>query len=175
MSRNIVIIGAGGHAKVVAEAIRLQGKYTIAGFLDDGVAKGKPVFDDVPCLGAAGEMPEGLQAFVVAIGNNKVRKQFFERYSAALEPAVVIHPSASVSRYASVGKGAVVLAGAVIAYGARVGENCIVNALALVDHETEVGMHAHIAQGTIIGSNCVIPSLYCSQPGETVNSYSKLT
>jgi acetyltransferase EpsM len=132
------------------------------------------VFRNIRCMGSASEFPKGVDAFVVAIGNNPIRKKLFEVYSEKYEGALIIHPSASVSTDAMIGKGTVVLAGAVVAQGARVDENCIVNSLSLVDHETTIGAHAHIAQGSIIGSNCVIPALYSTRLGEHVNSYTNL-
>jgi acetyltransferase EpsM len=135
----ILIIGAGGHAKAVADTILLQGKYTIAGFLDDKVPKDQVVFRNLRCIGSASEFPKDADAFVAAIGNNPIRKKIFECYCARYEGAVILHPLASVSPEAVIGKGTVVLAGAVVAQGAQVGENCILNSLSLVDHETKVG------------------------------------
>jgi acetyltransferase EpsM len=174
MSSPIVIIGAGGHAKVVAEAILLQGKYTIAGFLDDKMKKGEEVMGGLKCIGTTAEFPIGIETFIVAIGNNSVRKKLYELHAARYEAATVIHPSACISKNAVIGNGTVVLAGAVIAYKAEIKENCIINSLSMVDHETIVGVHAHIAQGCIIGSNCSVPEGYTSQLGQKINSYTNL-
>ena len=174
--KRLFIIGAGGHGKVVAEAAGLDG-FEIAGFIDDTKKKEEFVTPEYKVAGSVAEASSIMQKtdyFVVAIGNNKVRKDIYTKMLPVAIPAVIIHPGASVSKSAVIGKGTVVLANAVINAECRVGDNCIINALSLLDHESVVGSHSHIAQGSIIGSNCSLPELSVTDIGQARKSFTKV-
>jgi sugar O-acyltransferase (sialic acid O-acetyltransferase NeuD family) len=171
--RNLLIIGAGGHGKVILDAAIKLNEYTILGFLDDQKSLGTVIEQDFTVLGGVEGIKDLFSAdtcFVVAIGDNMSRKRIYDKLKKVMVPAVLVHPSASVSDSAVVGPGSVVLAGAVINSGSMIGENCIVNSLALVDHETRVGSHSHISQGALIGSNLKLPDLFTARFGERVPS-----
>lgn len=176
MKNKIIIIGAGGHGRVVADAV-LQGReFTLAGFVDDKLAPGSGLMGYTVLASSKEKEKIKAQAthFIVGIGDNAVRKKMFEFFSAFLEPAVIIHPTAVVSSYASVGRGSVVLPQAVISAGGVVGENCIMNSLSLLDHDSVLGNHVHISQGTVIGSNCRIADMFTSAIGQHIVSNSRL-
>ncbi len=173
--QNLLIVGAGGHGKVILDAAIKQNHYTIVGFLDEQKSLGTVIEQDYTVLGGLEGIEDLFSAetcFVVAIGDNMIRKRIYDKLNKVLVAAVLIHPSAYVSASSEVGAGSVVLAGAVINSGSTIGENCIINSLALVDHETRVGSHSHISQGALIGSNLKLPEFFTARFGERVPSVS---
>ena len=109
----IVLYGAGGHGKVVADCIEKQGIYAIAGFIDDaqsGMVYGYSIVGKrqlLPKLKA-----QGIGAAVVTVGNPAERKILHQHCAGAgLELVAVVHPSASIARGASLGEGSVVMPG----------------------------------------------------------------
>lgn len=146
--RSLIIFGAGGHAKVVAD-IALKNEYKIAGFLDDstdiGEVLGYSVLGRVAdCLKYADEYD-----FIIGIGNNQVRKRIFETYS-ELNYITLIHPTACVGIDVEVGLGTVVMPGAVINTGARIGNFCVVNSCAVVEHDCTVGEFTLLAPNSTV-------------------------
>ncbi len=150
----VIGLGPGGHARVLIEAIRLEGTYQIVGMLDrDRSQVGKDILG-VPILGSD-ELLVSLSADVRhffiglgSVGNMEPRRRLYERAIAAgLHPIKVVHPAAVVSAAAVLGEGIAVLAGAVINACARIGINGIVNTGSIVEHDCIVGDHVHIATG----------------------------
>lgn len=148
----LLIFGAGGHGRVVANAACAAGITSLLasdrnpalcqGELLPGIALHRP---DNPAIARAA-------ALHVAIGNNAAR----ERESHALGPQrlrTVCHPAASVSPFAQLGAGSFVAAQAVVAPSARLGLGVIVNHGAVVDHDCQVGDFAHIAPGAVLGGD----------------------
>ena len=138
------LIGAGGHAKVVADILIECGRPPVA-FLDDA-----PTHDRILGITVIKglELPEPGSAVIVAVGDNWTREQLARRYALF---DVAIHPSARVSRDAEIGPGTVVMAGAVINAGSRVASHCIINTSATVDHDCLISDFAHIAPGATLG------------------------
>lgn len=149
----LVIWGASGHAKVVADIIRLQGKYEIVGFLDDW----NPHFHGADFCGAkvlgGREQLErlyraGVRQIVLGFGKCHARIELSELVkSLGFNLATAIHPRATVAADVRVGPGTVIAAGAVINPGCSVGENVIVNTLSLVGHDCIVEDGATISSG----------------------------
>jgi sugar O-acyltransferase (sialic acid O-acetyltransferase NeuD family) len=169
----ILVIGAGGHAKVVIDAIEASGD-EVAAVVDE--AKAAASLLGHPVLAQA---PSTAGSFVVAIGDNAVRKALFEHYrTAGLEPATVVHPSATIASGASIGAGSVVLAGVVVNRDAVVGENAILNTGCTVDHDCSIGDHAHIAPGAnlcggvTVGQGTLVGVGACAIPGATIGAWS---
>ena len=136
----LIIIGASGHGKVVADIAALNGYKDIV-FLDDenvNECAGYPV------IGKSAEAPDG-EVFV-AVGNAKARKRLMEQYKDRVLP-VLIHPNAVVAKGAEMGAGSVVMAGAVINPEARIGKGVIVNTSSSIDHDCTVADYCHIAVG----------------------------
>jgi sugar O-acyltransferase (sialic acid O-acetyltransferase NeuD family) len=156
----ILIFGAGGHAKVVAEVARARG-LEVAGFLEDAAAR-----DGQPFFGARviawdrfaadpGDWP-GL-AIALAVGDNAGRARAYERVR-TLGRAVVslVHPSAVISPTATLGEGTVAFATAVVNAEARVGIGVILNTGAIVEHDAVVGDFAHISPNAALGGGAVV-------------------
>ena len=134
----LLVIGAGGHAKVVIDTARAAG-HTIAGVVgthdDADTILGIPVSPSADGIVADG--------FIAAVGNNRIRAELFAEYrDRGLTPVSVIHPSAVIAKSVVIGAGAFVAAGVVANVDARIGENAILNTGCTVDHDCVVGDHA---------------------------------
>ena len=176
MKPTIVIIGAGGHGKVILDCIIAQGQYEVAGFVDDGIDIAQPVTANYKII-TTHEKIETLKNtvdyFIVAIGNNKIREQLYTKVKTILKPAIVIHPSATIGMGVKINPGCMVLSNVVINTYTIIGENTIVNSGVIIDHECTIGKHAHLSIGSIIGSNSSIADHYTSSIGEIIPSFSK--
>lgn len=148
--RTLLIVGAGGHGKAVAEAALLSGEWQRIAFVDDRWPAlretfGWPVVSDVAGLAALEVQAEGA---IAAIGNNAKREQCIKVIHAAGLPLVsVVHPRACVSPAATIGAGTAIMALAMVGVDAAIGEGAIVNANATVDHDASLGNFAHLGVG----------------------------
>jgi sugar O-acyltransferase (sialic acid O-acetyltransferase NeuD family) len=149
MSKKWIIVGAGGHGMVVAEAIEAMGDKVI-GFCDDDQSK-------TDCLGYKiidfSNIPEDAEV-VIGVGNNEMRYRIKQRSFRHISP--VIHPSAIISRSASIAAGSMVLPGAIVNAKAIIGQHCILNTNCGVDHECVVGDFVHIAPAATLAGNVEI-------------------
>lgn len=149
MPNNIVILGAGGHAKVIADIVLSCGD-SIIGFLDDsatGSVMGYPILGTLRDISAF----KDKCSFTIGIGNNSVRKQIAESNNVNWHTAV--HPSAVLAREVSIGEGTVIMAGAIINTSARIGMHCIINTGVVVEHDNHIGDYAHISpNATLCGT-----------------------
>jgi sugar O-acyltransferase (sialic acid O-acetyltransferase NeuD family) len=158
----LIIVGAGGHAQVVADILhcmRLAGHdIHLIGYLDDATHLHAKTILDAPVLGPINLLAaiehDGL---VVAIGDNAVRSRFFEKYKAEGEQLIVAkHPASLVSADVSIGAGSMICAGVVINTGSLIGEDVILNTGCTIDHHSHVGSHAHVAPGVHSGGEVSI-------------------
>lgn len=139
--RKIIIIGASGHGKVIADIAILNGYENIV-FLDDNEnIKECAGFPVVGQTNAAVHM-DGDK--IVAIGNAKMREKIQKDIVGAV---TLIHPKAVIGRGVILGEGTVVMPGAIINTGVSIGKGCIVNTGATVDHDSKIGDFVHIAVG----------------------------
>ena len=144
----LIIIGAGGHGKVIADNA-LKNGYTDICFVDDR-ATGKCM--DFPIVGTSADIEklnDGNTDFIIGIGNNAVRKKIAEQYD--VNWVSLIHPSAQIAVNVSIGKGTAVMAGAVINACASVGEHCIINTRAVVEHDNVIEDYVHISPNAALG------------------------
>lgn len=171
MSERIIIFGAGGHAKVIADSALAAG-LTVEGFLDDRLA-GQRVLG-IPVLGTLSqwEAYRDRARFVLGIGDNRIRQRLAHSYPAAW--GTVIHPTAVIGTDVTLGEGTVVMAGAVVNAGSRIGRHCILNTGAIVEHDNtledfvhvsphatlcgtvQVGALTHIGAGAVLRNNCSV-------------------
>jgi sugar O-acyltransferase (sialic acid O-acetyltransferase NeuD family) len=157
MTKDLLVIGSGGHAKVVIDLALQSAEWRIVGVLDDAAnAIGKAVLG-CAVIGATDRIADFLRsgtAFVIAIGANDVRERLQETAtSSGLVAATLIHPSAVVAGSVEIGEGSVVMAGAVINADARIGHGVIVNTGAVIEHDCQIGDYCHVAPGaTLCGS-----------------------
>lgn len=141
-----VVLGAGGHAKVIISTLQLAG-ISVAGIYDDDLSKKGERVLGVQVLGSPAEIAAGAhQMFVVGIGNNAIRRQVVERLP-KLAWLKAVHPKAYVHETVQLGEGTVVFAGAVIQPHVRIGRHVIINTGATIDHDCVIEDFAHIAPG----------------------------
>lgn len=152
MSKEVVIIGAGGHAKVVADTIEKSGD-RVVGFLDDNQEVGKKIIKDYFVLGKVSDCIE-IQTkhnnlfFIIAIGNNYIRKDIYEAY--LLNYYTAIHPTVNIGLDVTIGKGTVVMANTCINSNAHIGDNCIINTGTIVEHDNEIESYVHISSNATL-------------------------
>lgn len=144
MRRKLVIIGASGHGKVIADIAKKIGYREIA-FLDDDEAIHE--CGGYPVLGKSSEAGMINADVIVGIGNAVVRKRIQESVPDE-KLTTLIHPTAVVAEGVVIGAGTVVMAGAVINSYAKIGQGCIINTCSSVDHDCNVGDYVHIAVGS---------------------------
>ena len=143
----LVVIGAGGHAKVVVDTCWAAG-WTVLGTADRDPCR--TVFG-LPHLGS----PEGLQVgpgvkAVIAVGSNAARREISQRLDGHFRWTSVVHPEATVSPRAQVEEGAVVFAGAVVQADTVVGRHAILNTGCRADHDNGIGAFCHVAPGAVL-------------------------
>lgn len=143
MTQEVIILGAGGHARVVADIVRAMG-LRIHGFLNDLEPQH---FPGLNLIGRISDLPifAADYAFVCAIGSYIVRKTIMEEHQVRWLTAV--HSSAVIAPDAVIGAGTVVMANAVINPGSTIGRGCIINTAATVDHDCELGDYVHLSPG----------------------------
>lgn len=143
MDEKVVIIGAGGHARVIADIVQCRGD-KVLGFLDDRDA------ENFRKLTILGKIADALQyreyKFIIGIGRNETRKSISERYG-ELDYYTAVHPAAVVAQDVVIAPGCVVMANAVINTGSMVGKHCIINTGATVDHDSVLRDYAHVSPG----------------------------
>lgn len=171
-----VVLGGGGHARVLVDGIRSSGAADLVGVLDsDRTLWGKKLLD-VPILGGDDLLPElvrkGTTHFAVGLGavkDNRPRARLFELgVKHGLIPLTVIHPSAVCSSWAKLGAGSVLFPKAVVNAGAVLGRNVIVNTGAIVEHDCILGDHVHVATGAELASTVRVDSFAHIGAGATV-------
>lgn len=149
----LIIIGAGGHGKVIADIALRNGHKNIC-FVDDhatGQVMGLPVIGTTSQIR---DFDDGNTEFVIGIGNNTVRKKIAENYH--IPWATLIHPSAQIATGVSIGNGTVVMANAVVNACAVIGRHCIINTGAIVEHDNKIGDFAHLSPGVKLSGTVTV-------------------
>jgi sugar O-acyltransferase (sialic acid O-acetyltransferase NeuD family) len=155
----IVIIGAGGHAHVIADCIlRRQERdaaVSLLGFVDDRASIRGELILGFPVLGSLHELSTiPHDGVVVAIGDNQMRAQIFAQLQQQRETLVnAIHPAAIIAPDVRLGVGVMICAGVVVNSGAVIGDNVILNTGSTVDHHSQIGAHVHVAPGVHLAGN----------------------
>ncbi len=160
----LVILGAGGHGRVVLDAALSSGAASQVVFLDGNEHLWRRAVDGTEVLGGDDLLPDlpemGITHFIVGVGNvtgGRSRKQLYERgLGAGLTPLTIAHPSICLSSRSSIGVGTYLGPGAVINTGAVIGDNVIVNSGAILEHDCRIGSHAHIASAACLGGGVEI-------------------
>lgn len=161
MNSLLLIWGAGGHGRVVLDVALSTGAFKRIAFIDDDGAKTSRTFCGHELLGRADQLHRFTgSAFIVAIGDNRMRSQNFNRAcTGGLLPATLIHPTAVISPSVSIGPGTVIMPGAIVNAGASIGENCIINSAAVIEHDCRLGPHVHVSPRAVLGGNVIVNSL----------------
>ena len=166
--KKLMIIGAGGHGSVVADAAAKSG-YTQIAFLDDG--------ENTACLGypVVGKTSDAVNYkdfdFFVAIGNAKTREKVMNRLTdEGLNVVNVIHPSAIVAKGVTLGKGILLCVGSIVNPNATIGDGVIINTLASVDHDNVIEKFSHISVGAHLAGEVKIGAYTWVGIGATVSN-----
>lgn len=167
----LIIIGAGGHGKVIADAA-LKNGYTNICYIDDHATGDVMGFPIVGTSADIERLNDGSTDFVIGIGNNAVRKTIAETYN--VNWVSIIHPSAQIAFNAEIGKGTVVMANAVVNVCAKVGEHCIINTGSIVEHDNVIENYAHISPNVALGGTVRIGSLTHVGIGATVKNNTEI-
>lgn len=167
MKKRLLIIGAGGHGRSVAEAALLGQDYALMAFLDDATKPPEHHLWGCPVWGATAMLADcrgRIDEVIVAIGNNALREALHQQAKAqGISLATVVHPAAMVSPTATLGEGSTIMAGAIVGTGAQLGEGVIINCGAVVDHDCVVesfghlGVNAGMAGGSVLGRSAWMP------------------
>lgn len=158
---DVVIVGAGGHGRVVLDILTQARGHNVVGFLDSNPSLHGRRMDGKPVLGDIGLLPEvrerGVEGAVIAIGDNGVRREFAERVEAAgLTLINAIHPSANLATNVTLGRNLVIAAGALVCAHCQIGDSVILNTGCIVDHETKIGPAVHVCPGARLAGRVVI-------------------
>lgn len=158
MREKVIIIGAGGHSKVIADII-LKNNDNLIGFLDDNIPDETNVIGKYKVIG---KIKEGIELyckdnsikFIIAIGDNYIREDISKKYS--LKYYNAIHPTASIGLDVKIGEGTVVMANASINSNANIGKHCIINTGSIVEHDNIINDFVHLSPKVALGGNVKI-------------------
>lgn len=158
--KEVVIVGAGAHCKVVLDVLMQSGEYKPIGLLDSNGSNG---ILGIPVIGADDRMEElyasGIRYGFVAVGSNSVREKIQAKMEKiGYEMLTLISSHAIVSTYATVEPGTLIMPGAIVNASAHIGRGCILNTNCSVDHDCEIEDFVHIAPGCAISGSTKIGS-----------------
>lgn len=167
---DLILMGGGGHCRSAIDVIEAEGSHRIMGVLEDPAFKGSDVMG-YPILGTDDALADlvghgvGVLVTIGQIKTSKIRERAFAAAKkAGASLPVIVSPNAYCSRHATIGAGTMVMHGAIVNVSCVIGENCIVNSMALLEHDVSIGDHTHIATGARvnggvkIGPRCFIGS-----------------
>lgn len=148
MKSNLIIIGAGGHGKVVADIALKMNKWENVYFLDDDATQHSIL--GIKNLGNSSEWTQYIHDhdIFIAIGSNYTRKRMLEQLEEKRASIpVLIHPSAVIGEMVEIDSGSVVMAGAVINSCSKIGKGCIINTSSSIDHDNQIDDFVHLSPG----------------------------
>jgi len=156
MNLPVIVLGAGGHAKVLLDALKIK-NVEIIGLTDKNPQKKIDFIPGVAVLGDDREIfkhsPDTVRLVngLGTIKSGNERQKIYERFKEmGYNFADVIHPSTIVSQHIKLFEGVQIMAGSVIQTGCIIGKNTIINTNVSIDHDCRIGDHVHIAPGVTI-------------------------
>jgi sugar O-acyltransferase (sialic acid O-acetyltransferase NeuD family) len=161
--KRCVIVGAGGHGRVVLDTLLAGGAYDILGFVDSNRALHGRRMDGQLILGDLSRLPslaaDGPLGAVVAIGDNGVRRSFAQQIEEmGIELVNAIHPSANLARNVTLGRNLVIAAGALVCAHCQIGDSTILNTGCIIDHESRIGPAVHVCPGARLAGRVIVDS-----------------
>lgn len=167
----LLLLGAGGHSKVVAEIAMQNPNFELVGLVDRNavgtIVNGVRVVGNDDSL--ASFLQKGICHIHVAIGNNSLRAGLADRIlKLSFKLATLVSPAANISQTAHLGEGAVVMGGATLNADARIGDLTIINTGANIDHDCKIGRAVHIAPGCTLAGNVTVGDRTFLGAGSTV-------
>lgn len=158
MNKNLIIFGASGHGRFIAEIALLNGYKKIV-FADDAWPSKKDIggFKVESNILDATKNRSKNHSYFIAIGDNHIRKELFNALTEQdLHVAKIIHPSAIVSDSSEINAGSVVMPGAVINSNVMIGKGCIINSNATIEHDCVIGDFSHISPNASLAGSVII-------------------
>lgn len=161
---NILIIGAGGHGRVVLDILTAAGVYNVVGFIDNNAAMHGRRVDGIPVLGGVADLAaiavrHAAAGAIIAIGDNGARRGLARQTERlGLQLVSAVHPSAALAHNAMLGRNVVVAAGAVVCAHCQIGDSVILNTGCIVDHQTMIGEGSHICPGVRLAGRVKVES-----------------
>ena len=162
----LILIGAGGHARSCIDVIEQEGCFQIAGLV--GLSEQKDIkctYYDYSVIGSDKDLCKLAKLYryaLIAVGQIQTSEQRILLYQKALKLGfqlpTIIAPTAHVSRHSSIGYGTIIMHSAIVNAGARIGNNCIINSRSLIEHDAKVEDHCHISTGAIINGGVSVGS-----------------
>jgi sugar O-acyltransferase (sialic acid O-acetyltransferase NeuD family) len=158
-TKDLLLIGAGGHARSCIDVIHRAGEFRVVGIVGDPEEVGTRILG-IEVIGTDGDLGTFAQHFhhaFIGIGQIKTpqtrMKLFSVLKSKGFTIPLVISPESYVSPHSKLGEGSIVMHGAIVNAGVSVGVNCIINSRALLEHDSRVADHCHISTGAILNGN----------------------
>ena len=160
---DVVILGAGGHGRVVLDILIQARQHNPIGFLDNNEKLHGRRVDGLPVIGGISKLDDlqtrGVRGAIIAIGDNGVRRGMADLLDQHhLDQVNAVHPSAQIARNATIGKGVVIAAGALVCAHCQIADNAILNTGCIVDHECAIGTAAHICPGVRLAGHVLVES-----------------
>lgn len=162
MSLPVVILGAGGHAKVLVDAL-IRNAVAIIGLTDRDIEKKGTKITGIEVMGddeILSRYPPNIVELINGIGSIRYtdeRRVVYERFKEkGYRFSSIIHPSAVIAPDVHLAEGVQIMAGAIIQAGSSIGRNTIVNTGVTVDHDCNVGAHVHLASGAVLSGNVCV-------------------
>lgn len=170
----LILIGAGGHSKVIRDIISLSHEYDLYAVLDDAITTYKNengvIYYNTKLIN---EIDKNKFKYFISIGDNKIREEIFNRLGIGIKNfATLIHPSAIISKSVKIGYGTAVMPNVVINADSVIGNHCIINTSCIIEHDNVIADFAHISpnatlaggvkigKGTHIGAGAsIIPNI----------------
>lgn len=181
MCDKIILLGASGHAKVIADIVIKTGN-TLVGFLDDNIKVGTTIIKyEQQEYKVLGKIKDAIKIskensdveFIIAIGNNYVREKIANEYE--LPYITLIHPSANIAINTKIGEGTVIMANATVNAGAQIGSHCIVNTGVVVEHDNKLEDYVHISPNATLCGTVKVGKLTHIGAGATVKNNINIT
>lgn len=175
MNKKVIIIGAGGHGKVIADIV-IKNKDIVIGFLDDSFEKGTAIISNYKVLGKisdCNQLNTEEVHFIIAIGNNEIRKNIAEKYN--LKYYTAIHPTATIGMNVKIKNGTTIMANACINSNTSIGNHAIINTGAIIEHDNVIGDYTHISPNATLCGTVEIGTLTHIGASATIINNKKIT
>lgn len=158
MGQKVIIIGAGGHAKVIADII-LKNNDELIGFLDDNIGIGKKVIEKYNVIGKLDDCIQLYNSdnsikFIIGIGDNKIREKISKKYN--LPYYTAMHPTSTIGLGVKIKEGTAIMANTTINVNASIGKHCIINTGAIIEHDNEIEDFVHVSPNAAIAGTVKI-------------------
>ena len=162
MKHELLLVGGGGHCRSVIDVIEQEGKYSIAGIVDNDLNVGEKIID-YEIIGKDEALKDFRKKYdfaFITVGQINSSIIRIRLYSILLKLGftlpIIISPRAYVANSATIGEGTIVMHDALINASAKIGENCIINTKALIEHDVHIGKHSHISTSAVINGGVII-------------------